>query len=371
MGWRIWPVLLTLFSAAPLSAADWSSHPLPEYDRLFQQTNGWIGADGDYTVKLPDGQTLWLFSDTFVGRIQNHHRHPAKMIHNSAAWQQGLDPATARVKFFYGKTPAGEPTALIAPADGRGWFWIFDGTMADGKLILFLVQIESKNIKSAFGFRQFGNWLGSVANPLAPPTEWQVTQRKIPFAKFTARENLSFGASTFKTNGYVYVFGTRDRKNAGHTMILARAPETRLDHFASWQFRARNGWTTNVAAAAGLCDGIASEYSVSWLPASRQYVLIYTDHGLSDKIMVRTAPQPWGPWSRPAVVYRCPETRWDKRNFCYAAKAHPMLATAPDELIVTHAANSFEFNHLTGDARLYWPRFVRVKWHGSNSHQPQ
>jgi hypothetical protein len=46
------------------------------------------------------------------------------------------------------------------------------------------------------------------------------------------------------------------------------------------------------------------------------------------------------------VVYRCPEAAWDKRIFCYAAKAHPMLASASDELIVTYAANSLDFTQI-------------------------
>jgi len=82
---------------------------------------------------------------------------------------------------------------------------------------------------------------------------------------------------------------------------------------------------------------------------------------LSDKIVARTAAKPWGPWSEAKVVYRCPETGWDDQIFCYSAKAHPMLSTTPDELIVTYAANSFEFTKLFDNARLYWPRFVRVK----------
>ena len=93
----------------------------------------------------------------------------------------------------------------------------------------------------------------------------------------------------------------------------------------------------------------------------RQFVLICAQSGLSEKIFARTAPQPWGPWSGSTVVYSCPEAGWDKRIFCYAAKAHPMLAAASDELIVTYAANSFDFADLVNDARLYWPRFVRVK----------
>jgi hypothetical protein len=343
------------------SGADWSAESLPRYDQLFQRTNGWTGADGNYAVALTNNVTLWLFSDTFVGAVRDGRRVQATMINNSAALQYGTDPASARVEFFHGQSSAGKPAALITPADGQGWFWLLDGVMARGKLFLFLGQFERTNDKSALGFRQIGTWLGEVSNPFAPPTQWRITQRRIPFAQFRADENLSFGSAVLATNGFVYVFGTREQKGVGRTMILARVPETDLEHFASWRFRAGDRWSTKVAAAADLCDGMASEYSVSWLPALQRFVLICTENGLSDKILARTAVEPWGQWGPAAVVYRCPEVNWDKRVFCYAAKAHPMLSSATNELVVTYAANSFEFAQVMNDARLYWPRFVRVQ----------
>ncbi|NLN79114.1 MAG: hypothetical protein GX141_09375, partial [Armatimonadetes bacterium] len=46
--------------------------------------------------------------------------------------------------------------------------------------------------------------------------------------------------------------------------------------------------------------------------------------------------------------------------FSYAVKGHPELSTNPNELIVTYATNSTEFADMFNDARLYWPRFVRL-----------
>ncbi len=342
-------------------AVDWRSESVPAHDRLFQRTNGWIGADGNFAVTLTNGLTLWLFSDTFIGEVRDGHREHATMIHNSAAWQHGVDPANARVEFFHGKSADGKPAALISPADGRGYFWLFDGVMTRGKLFLFLAQIEPAGDSGAFGFRQIGTWLGEVSDPLATPTEWHIAQKKIPFDLHGANENYSFGSAVLVTNGFIYIYGTREIKGTGKQMILARAPEADLGNFTAWQFRTHDGWTTNTTDMADLCGSMASEYSVSWLPALKRYVLICTENGLSEKIMACTAPEPWGPWSAAKVVYRCPEAAQDKRTFCYSAKAHPMLATMADELIVTYAANSLEFSQLMNNAQLYWPRFVRVK----------
>jgi hypothetical protein len=50
----------------------------------------------------------------------------------------------------------------------------------------------------------------------------------------------------------------------------------------------------------------------------------------------------------------------DKRLFCYGAKAHPTLSSGQD-LVVTYVVNSFDFWQVAREARLYWPRFVRVR----------
>jgi hypothetical protein len=352
--------LAALFLAAAVHGADWTAEPLPDYDRLYESTNGWIGADGDYTVALATNLTLWLFSDTIIGDVHDGRRVHPVMINNSAAWQHGTRPASARVEFFYPKSNTGAPQSLITPADGKGWFWLFDAARIHDKLFLFLPQFEHTADQSVFGFRQIGLWLGEVSNPLAPPLRWRVTQKRIPFVQTDGNGRYSFGSAVVVTNGYIYVYGTRE-SGPGKTMILARAPETAVGDFGSWQFRTGDDWSTNAADAINLCDRLASEYSVTWLPALRKFVLICTDNGLSEKILARTAPDPWGPWSTAEVVFRCPETTWDKSIFCYAAKAHPMLASRPDELVVTYAANSFELSRIVNEARLYRPRFVQVR----------
>ena len=357
--------LLVAFVVSNAFADDlkWSAESLPDYEQLFHHTNGWIGADGDFTVALPNGTTLWLFSDTFVGEIRDGRRHSQKMIHNSAAWQFGKNPATARVRFFYPQTTNGQPESLITPADGKGWFWIFDATMADGKLFLFLPQFERAPADNdVFGFRQIGLWLGEISNPLDPPPQWKITQTKVPFVQIGANESRNFGSAALATNGFIYIFGTHDVHGRDRKMLLARAPENSLADFSSWRFRTSTDWSTNVLEAADLCGQMGSEYSVSWQPKLRRYVLICTENGLSPKIIMRTSPNPWGPWSAGKIIYECPDVTWDKSIFCYAAKAHPMLAQSPDEVILTYAANSFSLSKLMSDTRLYWPRFVRLKF---------
>src|SRR5580698_7933443 len=62
-----WGMLLVSMQAG---GADVTAGSVPQYDQIFQQTNGWAGADGDFAVTLTNDLTLWLFSDTFIGEVQ-------------------------------------------------------------------------------------------------------------------------------------------------------------------------------------------------------------------------------------------------------------------------------------------------------------
>jgi len=53
---------------------------------------------------------------------------------------------------------------------------------------------------------------------------------------------------------------------------------------------------------------------------------------------------------------------WDSSYFCYAAKAHPELSRQDDELIVSYVCNANDFWKMAADARIYRPKFLRLKF---------
>jgi hypothetical protein len=296
-----------------------------------------------------------------VGEVRDGRRINARLVSNSIAVQTGRVPDESTVAFFYRTTPADLPAAILGPHDddGREWLWPYHGLRTPDGLYLFLLQIERGDAGSAFGFRLAACWLGLVGNPDDPPDRWQLTRRKIPWGD----QRRLFGSSVMVRAGFCYIYGTLDETAGGLTakhMIVARAPVAKLGDFTAWRFFADGDWVAEAERASRLCENVASEYSVSFQAALNRYVLVYTDGGMSEHIVVRYAPHPCGPWSAPTRVYRCPEMNWDPRIFCYAAKAHPELARNPDELIVTYVANSTDFALLESDARLYRPRFLRV-----------
>jgi hypothetical protein len=338
-----------------------SAEPVPALDAKFARSEGWVGGDGACSVTLHRERTLWLFSDTWCGKVQGGKRRDVVMVNNSVAVQEGAGN-DFRVDSTVSTGADGKPRSLFAPPDGRGWFWIYAGLHANDGLLVFLPRFEKANKPGAFGFRAVDLWLGTVANPDQPPSTWSVSYNKVPFGEFSGDRKRSYGSAVLRAQDQVFIYGY-DEKPArpfpARRLLVARAPANRLADFEAWRFLASGDWVADAHEATGLCDGLATEFSVSYLASLKQFALVYTDHGLSDRILGRFSVTPTGPWSEPVLLFTCPEMKRDRKVFCYAAKAHPHLGKG-DELVISYVVNSFDLGPVLDNADLYWPRFIRV-----------
>jgi hypothetical protein len=361
-GLVIFGILFCNYASA--GSPNYSVEPLLAYDALFTKTKGWTGADAVYSVALSDDLTLWLYGDTWIGDVVDGKHKDAKLVNNTIALQLGKDPATASVNFFWGSSEEGKPAAFFTPTDGTGWFWIFDGIMADEKLYLFLMQIIKTDQKGVFSFKQVGTWLGEVENPLDDPSTWRIKQYKIPYGRYSRDGNLFFGSACLREGNFIYIYGANEDWSKGmgsRSMIIARVPYTKITDFNQWRFYCNGQWYSNMEGISDLFRGTATEYSVSYQPAIKKYVTVYTENGMSEDILMRLSTTPVGPWGPAQKVFECPEVNWHKTYFCYAAKAHPEISQK-NELIVTYVCNSFDFWKMAADASIYRPRFIRIKF---------
>jgi hypothetical protein len=355
-------LLLASVAAPPEAPAVVKAEPDAALNAKFRQTDGWIGADGAFSVRISDKRTLWLFSDTWVGSVRDGKRKPETMVNNSVGVQEGNGP-DAKVSFHVQKGDKGKPVAIFTPPDGKGWFWLFAGHFADSKLHVFLPRFEKTDAGGAFGFKAIDVWLGTVSNPDAEPAKWKVEYKKVPFAEFAEKRKVSFGTSVLTGGDHAYVYGyeqTPGKPFPTRKLLIARVPKDKLADFDSWRFLSKGEWRKDAKDATAGPDRLGAEFSVSYVPGLKKYALVTTEGGLSDKIVGRFATAPEGPWSEPVLLYTCPEMKKDKKVFSYAGKAHPHLA-GDNELVVSYAVNSFELAPVINNAELYWPTFVRVQ----------
>jgi hypothetical protein len=357
-------LVLLLTACQAVRRPEFTVETLPRYEALFQRSTGWTGGDGVFSTALGGERFLWLFGDTFIGDVIDGRHVNADLVNNTIAIQSGRDPAGAAVAFAAGRSADGRPAAFFRPADGVGWFWPYHAVLTGEGLYIFLIQIERTTDPLAFGFKLAGTWLAQVSNPGEPPESWRVSQAKLPWGN----ERRLFGSSVLLYGGDCYVFGSVDEAAEGFVrknVILAKAPAGELSDFSRWRFWTPAGWVAEADSAAAVCANVANEFSVSFQPALGRYAMVYNRDSMSPEIVVRLAPAPHGPWGEPIFLYRCPEAEWDPRIFCYAAKGHPELAAAGEELIVTYITNSTDFALIESDARLYRPRFIKVRFAGN------
>jgi hypothetical protein len=335
--------------------------PLPAWDAAFDRSSGWVGGDGAYSTPLDRDRILWLFGDTFVGRVEGGRRVATRLIANSLAVQRGGQPVPGFLEFFYGTGAASLPQAAFAPPDGDTWFWPWHAVRTPAGLFLFLLQVERTDPASAFGFSVQSVALARVADPDAPPGAWRTELRPIPW---TSGQRL-LGSSVLTVDGVCYIYGTVDDPVAGpgrRQAIVARVAAERLWDFAEWRFFAGGGWVTEAGGAVPICADAAPEFSVSYQAGIGRYVMVHSAAGLSPDMVVRYAAAPEGPWSAPVRFFSCPEAAWDPRVFCYAGKGHPEVEPSPDALTVTYVANATDLSLVEADARLYRPRFLRLRF---------
>jgi hypothetical protein len=355
--------LLTGFSCSGPERVSITVVPDEGYNALFTRTSGWTGGDCDATARINDSLTLWLFADSWVGPVIDNRHNGAAMVNNAVAIQNGREPDSCAMGFSWGR--AGEkPAARFLPPDGKGFFWSWGGFGLNGSVLISLFQVDKvEGDSTVFGFTGVGDWLVKVNNPADDPDHWITEMKRIPFyEKSPDGTEYGFGLPQLARGRYVYFFGTLFRPSRiNRWMLLARAPVDDVTDFDRWEFYSDNGWQKDFHRAGCLFDGFASEFSVSWQPYLRRYLAIYTELGMSDRILMRMARRPEGPWSEPRVVFRAPEVNWDRTYFCYAAKGHPELSGRKD-LLVSYICNSTDFWKMASDARIYRPRFIRIRF---------
>ncbi|HEY1600355.1 MAG TPA: hypothetical protein VGG64_12175 [Pirellulales bacterium] len=384
-------VILTMVASAradePLTAAV----PDPSWDAVFDRADGWIGGDAIYTTPLPPGDVLWLFADSYIGRVRDGRRQPGTRMVNNALARHAISktvgpPDPQMVRFQWGSTPDDakpkawiEPDPALRPAGQPGaeeWYWVADGIVAPratggDRLVLFLWLI-ARTGNEVMGFRAAGNSLAIVDNPAVDWSNWRPKQFAIthaipaPVVDTRRKPEIVWGSEVVRSTepgseNALLVFGYRQPQQGATQLVLARVSAEAIEQMDQWQFRTADHWSANTNNLASLAEGLTTEFSVTRMGRGDQplWVLVQSEPWFGTKILVRTARSAYGPWSSPKPIYQVPDIQPAKKHFTYAAKAHPELSRA-GELLVSYVVNSFDFGESSTNASIYRPRFVRV-----------
>ncbi|MDZ7742185.1 MAG: DUF5005 domain-containing protein [Bacteroidota bacterium] len=133
---------------------------------------GMTGADGFYSVPLPDGRVVWIFGDTFLGEVNpdgSREKRSPVFIRNAFAVQDGDSLRT-----LYNVIDGWESSMVIPPDAVKGtvfsedslWYWPGDGFVDNGKLKVFMTAFYQAE-EGSWGFRWVSANLAVFSLPAA------------------------------------------------------------------------------------------------------------------------------------------------------------------------------------------------------------
>jgi hypothetical protein len=333
---------------------------LPE----FSLKDGWLGGDGDLSVPLDRSRSLWIFSDTFVGRKDQTSRSGCPMVSNTVAIMTCAPNTPLEIEYFWREPRTDSPKPFFESSTSRYRYWPCGAVTVGNVLYIFLTKIGVKPGAAPgdiFNFKAEGMSLAKIQDPgLSRPDQWAI--QLIPWSG--ALDPDSWGCLAVE-QGFLYFF----LKGADKAVLLEREPldfiehpQGRLEYYSDsnvWKV----GWDPSDARR--MFSGEAGN-SVYYHADLKEWVMVCGPDFMRNTIGIRTSPSLTGPWTDEKIVYRCPESTpgspgYDKDTFCYLGREHiEYYDPATRTILVTYDSNSVDFGKLASSTRLYVPRVLRV-----------
>lgn len=345
---------------------------------MFPYVQGWLGADGAYSVSLGSGRSLWFFDDTFIGPSSAISRTQSTgFIHNSVGISNCTGMNCSFQYFWNGMNTSAPGPIFVAP--GSDWYWAMDNFIYNGTLYVALMQMHAAG-SGAFGFAYSGSVLASISHYTAPPSQWNITYQQlntggtvVPGVSIVVDEGPGGNPNQADPNGarYAYFFAG---VGSPPYLALLRVPLTDLNHLArpgntDWQYLNTSGtwesWldsaTTLPSDNAPVINPGATEMTVRWHSSANQWIAVYPG-GLTPQAWYALSPSLTSGWGASEALYTYPEMQASNANytpnvFCYAAKEHPEFETA-GQLMFTYVCNSTVESDVTNNMNLYHPIVV-------------
>ncbi|MBB6672199.1 S-layer homology domain-containing protein [Cohnella nanjingensis] len=393
--------------------------PERDWTALVAKTSGWTGSDGIYTIayngydapgKADETQTLFLFSDTFVGNVNpvTKYRNVADFTNNTLGVLTGGSPDPAAMNYLWGTDGNGQTsTGLFVPqtpdASSDGWYWFQDGINLNNNIYISamnvapdpsqppgwqfkVVGVSTIKIPIDHGRLDIANH-SQVDTSLLYHTEFQWGTKPDGSPNMLSLENqfgAGFMANTAEAgapapDGYIYIYGYQTVFGVRGLLVARVLPED-FEEESKWRFYTDGGWVNDISKAKIISHSsvdVSPELSVTPIiggPNDGKYRLVYStglfsgDHGLIKQSIGDT---PFGPFGPADTLYYTPEDKSSAaETYIYNAKAHPNISK-PGELLITYNVNSTQDggNVHYNNGEMYHPRFINMRqiYSGTNT----
>jgi len=296
------------------------------FDNLRRTYTEWASVDGAVPVPIDSGRVLWLFGDTYIGKVsETGEITPSDaLVNNSFVLQTG-----ACFKPLMGGTPLARTDRIPSPAAGE-FYWPASGIMDNGAIQIFMLLVDQgtppHNVDRSEWVRDHCSYTCrqikgmSVATLSTSSLTIQGVTAALPWAP-----TRPIGQSNFSEGTYVYFYGSYNAGESDHAgspeqrHYVARAPVGQVKRIEAWEYWDGTGFQASIDSAQPMTfqpgtpnvngydlDGPAGGCTVTAAPPGAVgYSYLGTAKlldGFSDDVSVFTATNPWGPWSYKARV---------------------------------------------------------------------
>ena len=308
-----------------------------------------IDRDAGISTTLSDGSTLWLFGDSAERDNVGNFRY---FVNNTAAWAAPGSPAVTRDGAVVG--PGGlQPTTFVTPTQDLGCppatpsqiMWPLSAVTVpvdattDRVVAYFQNICLGPNLTTESRGVAVVEWTyHSTTPPVGQPIAGTVVAQQV-FPTNT------YGNAAVVAGGSIYSYACYGPAGGGlpdayGPCKVARVAPATAGSAASYQYWNGSTFVSDPAQAAPMvlpagADGInnpVATLTVTWDAAHGVYVMAYSPWpGFTNKVVVRVASQPQGPWSAPVEVTLpgCADTVGGSGFYCYAGTAQPQFSSAP------------------------------------------
>ena len=281
-----------------------------------------LGRDGGYSA-LFQGYSVWIYGDTFIAKADAQDR---TLLSDSWSFTTDLNAQTGLSGFQERLDSTGAPTMILpeTPAEqafnqahnvnncqahpcGARWaLWpsAIVVNPADNSALIFYMVVSAQ--PGAFNFQGIGNSVAVWQNFQQQPQRPNLNPPIVPDHPdlMFAQNEPEFGTAAFVSAGTLYVYGCGfDTNSSDIGCRLGKVDPSSAQNRSAWTFYAGNGnWSSKVSDAVSVFSGGTGGLSVSWNNYLQLYVAVYSQV-FSQNVMVRTSPNPEGPWSGESVAF--------------------------------------------------------------------
>ena len=347
-----------------------------DFRSLFYSDSGGItGADGLFSVLMPDGSSLFMLGDCFLGKVVNGTRDTmTTMLRNAFVL---IDNGRAGAKPIYRGTWE-SPQTLMEPVNEPGdstyrWYWPGHGFVKNDTLHVFALSLIT--VPDTAAISSFANTEGDQPSDTTVKNIFTFAISHIDLLSFSLpgfghlgthrveinypASQIDFGNCVMADEGYLYIYGTRNKP--GHSQVhVARVPIESACFYKGWEYFTGNDWDKDISRSAPLDIDLSVSEQFSVFRYRDKYILL-TQERAGDNIYTYISDFPYRDFHSKKFIYHTPEAGADPDNYIitYNALAHGQYIEN-DRLLVTYCVNSLNVRDIFEDVEAYRARFLRV-----------